>query len=95
MLLPILELNINKKKIKIKRKIQNTKNQKITYEKTCIYQFSRTYKNSQEIAKDWLRKVKIYKIRKFDPVDKENSIFKEENLTLYVEGLNWNFSMFN
>ena len=49
-----------------------------------IYQLRRTYRNSQKIAKDWLRKVKIYKIWKFDPVDKKNSIFKEENSKLYV-----------
>ena len=50
----------------------------------CIYQLSRTYQNSQEIAKDWLKRVKIYKIRNYDLVNKENSIFEEDNLALYV-----------
>jgi hypothetical protein len=44
----------------------------------------RTYWNSREITKNWLRRVTTYKIGKFDPVDKDNSIFEEENSKLHV-----------
>jgi hypothetical protein len=49
-----------------------------------IYQLRRTYWNSREITKNWLRRVTTYKIGKFDPVDKDNSIFEEENSKLHV-----------
>jgi hypothetical protein len=49
-----------------------------------IYQLRRTCWNSREITKNWLRRVTIYKIGKFNPVDKDNSIFEEENSKLYV-----------
>ena len=40
------------------------------------------YQNAKKIAEDWFKKIKIYKIEKFDnvflidedPIDKENSI---------------------
>jgi hypothetical protein len=38
-------------------------------EEKKIYQLRRIYWNSQEIAKDRLRRVKIYKIKKIDLVN--------------------------
>ena len=38
----------------------------------------------RKLSKDWSRNVKIYKIRKFDPINKDNLIFEEENSKLYV-----------
>jgi hypothetical protein len=50
------------------------------------------YQNTQEIAEDWLRKIKIYKIKKFDsifPTD-EGPIDKEKfNLRNVIQ--NWMF----
>jgi hypothetical protein len=40
-------------------------------------------------------RVTIYKIGKFDPVNRENSIFEGENSKLYISRLNWIFSRFN
>jgi hypothetical protein len=40
----------------------------------------RIYQNIQEITKNWLRKIKIYKIRKFDSVfSTDKSLIGEEN----------------
>ena len=40
----------------------------------------RIYQNNQEITKNWLRKIKIYKIRKFDSVfSTDKSLIGEEN----------------
>jgi len=47
----------------------------------------RTYQNAQEIAKDWLKRIKIYKIGKFDStfstnedlIGKKKFNFEEEN----------------
>jgi hypothetical protein len=42
----------------------------------------RIYQNAQEITKDWLRKIKIYKIKIFDSVFFFNEGFiVKENLT--------------
>ena len=52
-------------------------------QKKYIYQLRRTYQDSQEIAKDWLRRVKIYKIGNFNLIDKENLILRKK-VQLYV-----------
>jgi len=86
LLLTILASHINKKEFfkKRKEKIPKIKKWRKKKQKKYIYQLIRTYWNSQENTKDWLRRAKIYKIKNFDPVDKENSIFEEENSKLYV-----------
>jgi hypothetical protein len=52
-------------------KRENTKKIK-KYWKKNIYQWRRTYQNAQEIAKDWLKRIKIYKIGKFDTIFSTN-----------------------
>jgi hypothetical protein len=56
----------------------------------------------QEIVKDWLRKIKIHKIKNLTVYFRLIKVllarkiqFKEENSKLDVQGLNWNFSKFN
>jgi hypothetical protein len=50
----------------------------------------------QEIVKDWLRKIKIHKIKKFNSIFSTNQgLISKENSKLDVQGLNWNFSKFN
>jgi hypothetical protein len=89
MLLPILRAPHKQKKSKKRKKRKYKKNKKCQKKKKIyiyiyIYQLRRTYWNSREITKNWLRRVTTYKIGKFDPVDKDNSIFEEENSKLHV-----------
>jgi hypothetical protein len=56
----------------------------------------------QEIVKDWLRKIKIHKIKNLTVYFRLIKVllarkiqFKEENSKLDVQELNWNFSKFN
>ena len=67
------------------------------------------YQNAKKIDEDWFKKIKIYKIEKFDnvflidedPIDKENSIwggkFKIECLRTQLEfsSFNWFYWGFN
>ena len=84
LLLPILKAlhkqNKNKKKKKKKRKHKKIK--KILEENKKYIPVRRIYQNIQEIVKDWLRKIKIYKIEKFNSVfsTDEDSIGKENSI---------------
>jgi hypothetical protein len=88
MLLPILRGPHKQKKSKKRKKRKYKKNKKCQKKNKnkniYIYQLRRTYWNSREITKNWLRRVTTYKIGKFDPVDKDNSIFEKENSKLHV-----------
>jgi hypothetical protein len=48
-----------------------------------IYQWRRTYQNAQEITKDWLKRITIYKIGKFDSMFSPNEdLIGKKNLIL-------------
>ena len=98
MLLPILEPHINKKKIrKERKKRKNTKKLKKYWKKIKNILVKTIYQKTKEIIENWLRKIKIYKIGKFDsvvstgkgPFGKENPIwggkFKIECLRTQLE----------
>ena len=63
LLLPIFRAPHKQKELRKKReKRKYKKNQNMLEEsKKTIYQLRRTYQNVKEIAKDWLRTIKIYK----------------------------------